>query len=269
MDKRPIGVMDSGLGGLSVTRVLRDQLPNESIVFVGDQGHFPYGIKTRKEIQQLSLKIGNFLLTHDIKLMVIACNTATAAALQLLQEKLPVPVIGVIKPGAAAVAKHGYQVVGVIGTESTIKNNAYKKALDKVDPTLKVISHSTQPLVSIVEHGQTGTTIAQKTVNKELSVFDNQPIQALILGCTHFPFLEKEIAQKLGQDVQLIDPAYETVRQVKEFLTNQRLLSDDASPRIELYSTGEVEDLVDGAQKWLPNGYTKCEHIQLDMEDQR
>ncbi|MRN07475.1 glutamate racemase [Lactobacillus sp. 0.1XD8-4] len=266
MDKRPIGIMDSGLGGLSVTRVLRDQLPHESIVFVGDQGHFPYGVKTRKEIQQLALRIGTFLLTHDIKLMIIACNTATAAALQLLQEKLPIPVIGVIEPGAIAATRHNYQTIGVIGTESTIKNNAYKKVLDQIDPTLKVISHATQPLVSIVEHGQTGTVLAQETVNKELHIFDSQSIQALILGCTHFPFLAKEIANKLGENVQLIDPAYETVRQAKEFLTKQGLLSDVGTPTVELYSTGKIADLIVGAKKWLPNGYTKCEHIQLSEE---
>ena len=120
MDKRPIGVMDSGLGGLSVIRVLREQMPQESVIFVGDQGHFPYGTKTKEQIQQLALRIGKFLLEQDVKMMIIACNTATAAALQLLQNELPIPVIGVIEPGAVAATQHHYKRIGVIGTESTI-----------------------------------------------------------------------------------------------------------------------------------------------------
>lgn len=263
MDKRPIGIMDSGLGGLSVTRVLRTQLPHESIVFVGDQGHFPYGIKTRAEIQQLALNIGQFLVKQNVKMMIIACNTATAAALALLQQQLPIPVIGVIEPGSEAAVKHGYHTIGVIGTESTINNGAYERTLKKLDPSLTVISHPAQPLVSIVEHGQTGTSAAQTAVDQELAVFDHQPIQALILGCTHFPFLSKEITHKLGSQVQLIDPAFETIRQAKELLTQQDLLSDAATPTIDLYSTGDVNDLIAGAKQWLPDGYTKCEHIQL------
>lgn len=134
MDKRPIGVMDSGLGGLSVIRVLREQMPQESVIFVGDQGHFPYGTKTKEQIQQLALHIGKFLLKQDVKMMIIACNTATAAALQLLQNELPIPVIGVIEPGAMAATQHHYKKIGVIGTESTIKNGAYAKTLAKLNP---------------------------------------------------------------------------------------------------------------------------------------
>lgn len=266
MDKRPIGVMDSGLGGLSVIRVLREQMPHESVIFVGDQGHFPYGTKTKEQIQQLALRIGKFLLEQDIKMMIIACNTATAAALQLLQNELPIPVIGVIEPGAMAATQHHYKKIGVIGTESTIKNGAYAKTLAKLNSDLSVISSSAQPLVSIVEHGQTGTSEAQKAVDTELEVFDNQSIEALILGCTHFPFLQKEIHNKLGSNVQLIDPAFETIRQAKELLTSENQLSDDLTSSITLYSTGDVKDLVAGAQQWLPNGYSKCAHIELNEE---
>lgn len=263
MDKRPIGIMDSGLGGLSVTRVLRDQLPKESVVFVGDQGHFPYGTKTQSQIQQLALQIGQFFLTQDVKMMIIACNTATAAALPILQKELPIPVVGVVEPGAIAAVQRGYKTVGVIGTKSTIKNQAYNKALTKLDPDLVVISHDAQRLVPFVEHGKTGTNEAQQAVNEELRTFDAHPVQALILGCTHFPFLQKEIANKMGDNVQLIDPAFETIRQAKEILERRDLLSNNSDPIIELYSTGNTADLIDGAQKWLPNGYTKCEHLEL------
>ncbi|WP_076461234.1 glutamate racemase [Limosilactobacillus caccae] len=263
MDKRPIGIMDSGLGGLSVTRVLRDQLPAESVIFVGDQGHFPYGTKTKEQVQRFALAIGEFLVAQQAKLMIIACNTATAAALPLLQQQLPIPVIGVIEPGAIAATKHGYQKIGVIGTESTIKNGAYERTLAKLAPDLTVISQPAQPLVSIVEHGQTGTKKAQQAVDRELAVYDHQQIQALILGCTHFPFLQQEISNKLGDNVRLIDPAFETISQTKDLLTSRGLLSDGRKPAIDLYSTGDVKDLVAGADKWLPDGYTRCQHLDL------
>lgn len=264
MDKRPIGLMDSGLGGLSVTRVLRQQMPAESVVFVGDQGHYPYGTKQQSQIQQLALAIGEFLVRQDVKLMIIACNTATAAALPLLQAKLPIPVIGVVQPGAQAAVKRGGRRIGVIGTESTINHQAYKQALNKLAPDLTVVSKATQPLVGLVEHGLTRTSKAQQVVNTELKIFDQQPVDTLILGCTHFPFLQTEIGTKLGPAVQLVDPAYETISQAQQLLAqHQQLAPTSQQPAIKLYSTGNQADLVQGAAKWLPYGYDSCEHLEL------
>lgn len=268
MDRRPIGVMDSGLGGLSVLRVLRDELPAESLIFVGDQGHFPYGTKSQAEIRRLSLAIGHFLVKQDAKMMVIACNTATAASLPALQKELPIPVIGVIQPGAAAALSTGARKVGVIGTESTIKNGAYESALHSIQPAVEVVSQPAQPLVSIVEHGKTGTKAAQEAVNNELQIFDQQKVGTLILGCTHFPFLRKEIQQKMGSAVRLIDPAFETVQQVKKTLAEEALLAPEGNPfrRIRLFSTGRKEDLQHGANQWLGGRYNSCSHLDLVEE---
>ncbi|WP_373841843.1 glutamate racemase [Limosilactobacillus sp.] len=263
MDNRPIGVMDSGLGGLSVLRVLHKRLPKESLLFVGDQGHFPYGTKSQGELQHLVLNIGNFLVAHNIKLMIVACNTATGAALPLLQGKLPVPVIGVIEPGAVAAIAHHPQTVGVIGTESTIKKGAYDRTLHRLAPKIKVYSHAAQPLVSIVEHGQTGTSAAQTAVNTELAYFTNHPVQVLVLGCTHFPFLAPEIQHKLGKDVLLVDPAFETIKQTIRLLTQKGLLAGQNQGTVRLYTTGRRTDLVAGAQKWLAGHFTSCEHVDL------
>lgn len=263
MDKRPIGVMDSGLGGLSVVRVLQKKLPNESIIFVGDQGHFPYGTKSQDELRQLVLQIGQFLVKQGIKLMVVACNTATGAALPLLQEKLPVPVIGVIEPGAQAAVSDHPQTIGVIGTESTIKKGAYVKTIHQLDPQAVVYSHAAQPLVSIVEHGQTGTKEAQQAVDHELSYFDHHPIQSLILGCTHFPFLATEIRRKLGPDVQLVDPAFETIKQTKQELTDRGLLAPDQEATTTLFTTGTKDDLLAGAHQWLDDHFTSCDQVHL------
>lgn len=263
MDERPIGLMDSGLGGLSVMRVLHKQLPAESLIFVGDQGHFPYGTKSQEELQQLVLKIGRFLVDQDIKMMIVACNTATGAALPLLQRELPVPVIGVIEPGAVAAVNHHLKTVGVIGTASTIKKGAYPRTLQQLDAGITVYSHAAQPMVAIVEHGLTGTTEAQQTVDTELAYFDQHPVNGLILGCTHFPFLANEIRQKMGDDVLLIDPAYETIKQAQELLTKRGLLTDKDSGTIRLYTTGEQADLVAGAKKWLADQFTSCDHVDL------
>ena len=263
MDERPIGLMDSGLGGLTVMRVLHKQLPAESLIFLGDQGHFPYGTKSQEELQELVLKIGRFLVDQGIKMMIIACNTATGAALPLLQKELPVPVIGVIEPGAIAAVNHHLKTVGVIGTASTIEKGAYPRTIKQLAPEMTVYSHAAQPMVSIVEHGLTGTPTAQATVDTELAFFDQHPVDGLILGCTHFPFLATEIQHKLGDDVLLIDPAYETIKQAQELLTKQKLLTDKSSGTIKLYTTGEQADLIAGAKKWLAGQFTSCDHVDL------
>lgn len=263
MDNRPIGVMDSGLGGLSIVRVLRKQLPNESIVFVGDEGHFPYGTKPQETIRTLVSRIGQFLLSQNVKMMIIACNTATAAALDSVSAELPIPVIGVIQPGAKAAVASGAHRIGVIATESTTKDGAYVRTIKALNPDAQVMAKATQPLVSIVEHGLTGTKEAQTAVDEQLAEFTDQPVDSLVLGCTHFPFLAPEIQHKLGQHVQLIDPAIETVRQAQAYLEEHQQLTAAHQATVNLYSTGHVEDLVAGGHKWLDGHYDHCEQIEL------
>ncbi|MEY8442333.1 glutamate racemase [Lactobacillaceae bacterium 24-114] len=262
MDNRPIGVMDSGLGGLSVVRVLRQELPEESVIFVGDEGHFPYGTKSQDEIKRFVVRIGQFLEDQDAKLMVIACNTATAAALTTVQKELTIPVIGVIHPGAVAASKNAKERVGIIATESTTSDGAYVRELNQLAPTLQVISKATQPLVSIVEHGKTGKPEAQETVHEQLAIFKDNPVDTLILGCTHFPFLSAEIEKELGKNVTLIDPALETVEEVKSLLTENDQLSNKPAT-VNLYSTGNRNDLLNGVEKWLDGKYDKCDSLEL------
>ncbi len=250
MDKRPIGVMDSGLGGLSVARILQEKLPHESLVFVGDQGHFPYGTRTPSDIQQLALAIGRFLVTQDVKMMVVACNTATATALPNLQAAIPIPVIGMIVPGVkAALAQQKHARIGVIATTATINDGAYVKEIKHQSPATTVITKATQPLVSIVEHHLTGTKQAQAAVDEQLASFKTAKVDTLILGCTHFPFLAPEIHQTLGA-VPLVDPAVEVVATVKKQLTQQDQLNPTGG-ELTLYTTGEITDLKQGADQWL------------------
>lgn len=265
MDQLPIGVMDSGLGGLSVVRLLHQRLPHESVIFVGDQQHFPYGTRVQDEIRSFALIIGKFLVQQNIKLMVIACNTATAAALTLLQKELPVPVIGVIQPGAvAAVSLPYHDRIGVIATESTINDGAYVRAIKSLSPKTTVLAKATQPLVAIVEHGQTGTLKAQRAVNEQLAVFRQKPVDGLVLGCTHFPFLTKEIMQTLGPTVAIIDPAGETVQLVARVLTKHDALATTTDKgQLTLYSTGAASDLAAGARKWLGKQDLTSKHLAL------
>lgn len=267
MDKHPIGVMDSGLGGLSVVRIIQHELPHENVIFVGDQGHFPYGTKSQTEVQKLALAIGHFLTKQGVKLMVVACNTATAAALPQLQAQLPIPVIGVIRPGAQAALKlSDGRRIGVIATDSTIKDGAYQRVLNELAPQVTVVSQAAQPLVSIVEHHQVGTEKAQSMVDQQLLPFAKQPVDSLILGCTHFPFLAKEIHRSLGSQIKLIDPAIATVAEVKSKLSQQDLLTPvDAKGDIALYSTGHVSDLQKGANQWLESDNYQCSQLKLGL----
>lgn len=265
MDNRPIGVMDSGLGGLSVVRIMQQKLPHETVVFVGDQGHFPYGTKSQAEVQRLALAIGRFLVQQHAKLMVVACNTATAAALPALQEALPIPVIGVIQPGAKAALKLGTGCrIGVIATDSTTKDGAYERVLHQLDPQATVISRAAQPLVSVVEHHQVGTPEAQQMVDQQLKSFIEQPVDSLILGCTHFPFLVKEIRHTLGNEVNLVDPALATVDQVGWTLQHNGLTTAATTTgKLHLFSTGNVKDLQTGADQWLTGSKYQCSHLTL------
>ena len=200
--------MDSGLGGLSVARVLQRTLPHEDLIFVGDQGHFPYGVRSQESVRRLSLAIGDFLEKQDAKMMVIACNTATAAALPALQAQLSIPVIGMINPGVkAALALPGLKRVGVIATTGTIKAGAYQAALKQAAPTLAVTAAAPQALVSIVEGHQTGTAATQEAVDRELAAFKEQPVDALILGCTHYPFLAEVIADEAIEPISRLKTA--------------------------------------------------------------
>lgn len=269
MDNRPIGVMDSGLGGLSVVRVLQQRLPNEDLVFVGDQGHFPYGVKPAAKIQRLASAIGRFLLGQDVKMMIIACNTATAAALPRLQKQLPIPVIGVIHPGAAAaVATDPAGPIGVIATTATTTAAAYPKEIAGLNPQTPVVAVAAQELVGIVEHGQTGTPAAQRAVDQALAPYQKRPVKTLILGCTHFPFLAPEIHRTLGPAVQLIDPAQETVAMTASWLQDHAALAGNRLPVYRLYSTGNLADLRAGVAKWLPaGGDYRLGEASLDLKE--
>lgn len=217
--QRPIAVLDSGVGGLTVAKELIKQLPNEEIVYFGDTLRAPYGPRPKNEILQFTEKVVQYLLQYNPKLVVMACNTATAVALEHIRAKIDIPIIGVIEPGARAAiraTKTGY--IGVIGTEGTIKSKAYDQALLQLSDDIQIVSEACPAFVPLVEKGQYLSSTAYQIVYESIGHMRSYPIDCLILGCTHYPFLADTIAEVLGEQVTLIHSAEETSSEVIDIL---------------------------------------------------
>ncbi len=216
---RPIGVFDSGIGGLTVVRELRAQLPAEDIVYFGDTARVPYGPKSPETVERYSREISAFLLGRDVKAIVVACNTATAHALPTLTAELPVPVIGVVAPGArAAVRTANGGGIGVIGTAGTIRSGAYERAITALAPAANVTARACPLFVPFVEEGWTDHPATRLVAEDYLSAFRSASVGTLVLGCTHYPLLKPVISGVLGPDVQLIDSAEETAAETRSVL---------------------------------------------------
>lgn len=230
---RPIGVFDSGIGGLTVVKELTKLLPNERIIYFGDTARVPYGNKSKETIIHYSLQIAYFLLKKKIKMLVVACNSASSVSLPTLSRHFHIPIIGVIEPGArAAIGTSGSKRIGVIGTLGTVTSNSYKKALKRIEPGVKVVQQPCSLFVPLAEDGWQNTNIAQDISNEYLKNFRGKGIDTLILGCTHYPILKNTIQKSVGNKVKLIDSGIETAREVKKILEKKELLNKSRpSPR--------------------------------------
>lgn len=267
MKNHPIGFLDSGVGGLTVVKEVMKQLPNETIYYIGDSARNPYGPRPMAEVQKFTHQLANFLLRKEIKLLVVACNTATVAALESLQKELPIPVIGVIESGSkAAYESTKNQKIGVIGTDGTVQSNEYEKQILSNQQQTKVLSVACPRFVSIVEKNQFESTIAKEIVHEELNPFKDTDIDTLVLGCTHYPLLQPIIQDFFGQQVHLIDPGVETAKTVKKYLTNSNLLNlkQDIAMDHLLYTTGSAEKFEKIASNWLNKSNFKVEHISVE-----
>ena len=220
MDSRPIGMFDSGFGGLTVARALIDLLPSEDLVYVGDTGRYPYGPRDLSEVRDFAIEITQHLLTqHDVKMVVVACNTASAAALEELQQIAPVPVIGVIEPGAAALldaTRSGR--IGVIGTVGTIGSGAYQRAVERSGADVELSCAACPGFVEFVERGETDSEQVHVLAERLLSPLVDAGVDSLLLGCTHYPFLARTISDVMGRDVVLVDSADATAFRVRSML---------------------------------------------------
>lgn len=215
----PIGVFDSGVGGLTVAREIMRQLPEERMVYFGDTARLPYGTKSKNTVIRFSRQIVRFLETKDVKAIVIACNTASALALETVKEETDIPVIGVITPGArAAVQASRNGIIGVAGTEATIRSETYTKVIREMNPKASVIGKPCPLFVPLVEEGFAKHRITEEVIEIYLSDMRQTEIDTMILGCTHYPLLRSKIMAFFGDKVHIVNPAYETAMDLKKVL---------------------------------------------------
>ncbi|WP_284640983.1 glutamate racemase [Paenibacillus silviterrae] len=251
--QQPIAILDSGVGGLTVAKEIMRQLPKESIIYFGDTARAPYGPRPAEEVARFTHQVIDYLCELSPKMVVIACNTATAVALDEARSRLAVPVVGVIHPGArAAIKMTRNQVVGVIGTEGTIRSDAYTTALRQICPGIQVISLACPDLVPLVEKGIFDPNEVAPIVERSLMPLRQHPIDCLILGCTHYPYLSDSISEFMGPHVNLISSAEETAREISTLLYHRGLLAGDMNQAEHRYfCSGDPRMFRDIAESWL------------------
>ena len=283
MRERPIGIFDSGLGGLTVAGEIMRAMPGESVVYLGDTARCPYGPRPQHDVRTFVLEIGRWLESHEVKLIVIACNTATAAGLALAQSVFDVPVVGVVEPGARAAVKATVnRRVGVIGTVGTIESGAYSAAVRAIDAGVTVLSVATPRFVDVVENGlrlgEDGledwlSDIGEVYIRSSfyemardyLDPLRRNDIDTLVLGCTHFPLLAAPIQQVMGGRVRLISSAEETAREVADTLEARGHRADASMERTELFcTTGDTQEFSDLGARILGRPMHRVAHVELE-----
>ncbi len=263
---QPIGVFDSGVGGLTVVKQLMKTLPAESIIYFGDTARIPYGTKSEKTVRRFALEDSFFLLDKQVKMIVVACNTASSIAMPLLQEVLDIPVVGVINPGAeAAVRATRNGKIGVIGTAATIRSGSYRKEILRLNPELQVLEQACPLFVPLVEEGWIEDEATYLIARRYLQhLIDNQ-IDTLILGCTHYPLLKNVLQKIVGPRVTLIDSGVETARIVKEILSREGLLApEDRLPEHRFYLSDLPYKFQDIAERFLEQSIPHVETVNLE-----
>lgn len=240
---RPVGVFDSGVGGLTVLRELLRALPSERFLYLGDTARVPYGTKSREAVTKYSIEIANYLITrHDIKMLVVACNTASSLALPVLRKIYKIPVVGMVDPcvrRAASLAKRG--TIGVIGTAGTIRSGAYEQALRAALPAARISCTPCPLLVSLAEEGWVDNPVVRAVVAEYLAPYRNDPQDALILGCTHYPVLKAAIREFLGDDTVLIDSGEEAARVVDVLLSEGGMKRDGGTAEASFLVTDDPD----------------------------
>jgi glutamate racemase len=242
VDARPIGMFDSGFGGLTVARALIDLLPRENLVYVGDTGRYPYGPRPLEDVRAYALQITRFLVdVQDVKLVIVACNTASAAALDELRSAFDVPVVGVIEPGVrslVAATRNGQ--VGVIGTVGTIASGAYQRAVRRAHGGVKLTCAACPGFVEFVERGETSSDQVHVLAERLLAPLRDAEVDTLLLGCTHYPFLARTLSDVMGRDVVLVDSADETAFSVRSMLGGHSSAAADGEQLRRWYSSGDL-----------------------------
>ncbi|MEM7008759.1 MAG: glutamate racemase [Thermodesulfobacteriota bacterium] len=263
--KAPIGVFDSGIGGLTVAKELISALPSENIIYLGDTARVPYGTKSGRTVITYSHSNADFLISKGIKLLVVACNTASSVSIPSLREEFDIPVIGVIEPGARkAVSVTRSGKIGVIGTPSTINSSAYKKAIHSFQSDIEVFTKACPLFVPLADEGWTQGEIVERIAQEYLAPLKETGIDVLVLGCTHYPLLKETINNVMGDGITLVDSAQETAKEIVHVLTSEELLNktDSLSER-EFYLTDVSDSFISVAGRFLGEKIDKIEMVDI------
>ena len=241
-DVKSIGIFDSGLGGLTILRQVRRLMPNENLIYFGDTAHVPYGSKSKETVTEYSLNIARFLESKKVKLILVACNTASALALPTLKRHIKVPVLGVINPGARrASAATKNKNIAVLGTEATIKSKEYPKHIKRIDKNITVSQFACPLFVPLIEEGLMQDKITTLVIEKYLAPLKSLNADTVILGCTHYPVIKQNITDALGGKVQLVDSAEEIAKEAKALLERKKMLKTKGKGKIEIYASDSPE----------------------------
>ena len=265
----PVGVFDSGVGGLTVAREIMRQIPEERIVYFGDTARVPYGNKSKDTILRYSRQIIRFLRTREVKAIVIACNTASAYALDTVAAESDIPIIGVINAGArTAVQATRNGKIGVIGTEGTIGSGIYTRVMKQLKPDIQVTGKPCPLFVPLVEEGLLHDSVTDEIASRYLSVLKGKYIDTLVLGCTHYPLLRSTLRRLMGEDVVLVNPAYETAIELKQLLEERGLERDGAEPlqgeKYQFFVSDLAEKFTSFATSILPNEVKETRKIDIE-----
>lgn len=265
----PIGVFDSGVGGLTVAREIMRQIPDERMIYFGDTARLPYGSKSKETVTRYSRQIVRFLKTKEVKAIVVACNTATAYALEDIKKELDIPVIGVIDAAArvaSRVSRNGK--IGVVGTTGTIESGMYTKALKAYNPQVQVYGKACPLLVSLVEEGWLHDSVTEEVVSRYWRDLEYKSIDTLILGCTHYPLLRSIFRKVAGESVTLVNPAYETAMELGTLLDEKGLRCDEkvdlAGQKYEFYVSDAAEKFCDFANSILPYDIDRVQPLNIE-----
>lgn len=237
MNNKAIGIFDSGVGGLTVLAEIRKTLPNENVIYLGDTENFPYGNRTKEEIIEFAIKNVQILIETQVKIIVIACGTATSQALETLKEMFNIPIIGIIEPTVQYIKEQNYKEVGVIATEGTIRSGAWEQKLKEQMPEIQVTNKACPMLATIAEEGKAQSFEGRKVIKEYMEPFKKKHIDKIILGCTHYPIYEQIIREELGYKVELINTGNAVSKYLKNYLKEQGLENGEATKQEIIYLT--------------------------------
>lgn len=253
MDSRPIGVFDSGVGGITVLKEIRKELPNEDIIYLGDTENFPYGNKTKEEIIKFAEENVKKLLKYNVKIIVIACGTATSQAIEKLKEEFSIPIIGIIEPTVNYIKQKEYKEIGVIATEGTIRSGAWERKLKERMPEIIVINKACPMLATIAEEGRAKSIEGRNVIKEYMKNFKEKKINKIILGCTHFPVYEEIIKEELGYEVELINTGVTVAKHLKNQLEKNKICNENRKGAIKIHLTKKEEQFERIAENIMKN----------------